>query len=137
MGYFWVSWGQFCLKSWSIRLHVSFPGDQNGPQTRFAEVRARSTLTKKRVPPCVGGRFSKSWPSETQKMPKKRGIIDASTPKCSFFGEKWRISEMSTATGRQAEQNTQTSPTIHPDKLQLTHYVGPPPRRSKKQEDVM
>ena len=68
---------------------------------------------------------------KVKKCKKKPMIIIDSTPKQAFFGEKWMISEMSTATGRPAEQNTQTSPTIHPDKLQLTHYVGPPPENQK------
>ena len=126
MGYSGVSGDLFCLKSWSIRLHVNFPlrpkwtsdsfwTAQGWIQTQKKTQKIVRDSKKTRSPMCRWP-FFKNWP---------------------FFGEKWTISEMSTATGRQAEPNTQTSPRIHPDKLQLTHYVGPPPRRSKKQEDVI
>ena len=52
-------------------------------------------------------------------------------PEMLVFWRKMEIFRISTATGRQAEPNTQTSPRIHPDKLQLTHYVGPPPGDQK------
>ena len=63
MGVFWVSGGQLGLKSLSIRLHVSFPDDQNRPQTRFLEVRL----------------------VRSSKNAQKTGIIDASTLRTSCF----------------------------------------------------
>ena len=64
-------------------------------------------------------------------MPKKPRIIDASTLRTPIFAIENGFFQDQHGYRQASRAKPQPSPTIHPDKLQRTHYVGPPPGDQK------